>query len=213
MIRRVLITAGPTREYLDPVRYISNDSSGRMGTALARYAARTGASVTLIHGPISEAPVKKVRQIPVISAQEMFAAVREHYRNADIIICAAAVADFRPARFSKHKIKKSVSAPSRLPVLLVKNPDILAWLGRHKRPHQLVVGFALETENLLKNAHAKLKEKNADIIVANRPDNIGNRSASAVIITRSGLELTLKKSSKEAVAANIIKFAVNYQNS
>jgi len=211
---KVLITAGPTREYLDPVRYISNDSTGTMGLALARSATDLKASVTLIHGPISAPPPISVRHLRVVSGREMFAAVKKCYRSADIIICSAAVADFRPAKFSRQKIKKTYALThSRTYALrLIPNPDILAWLGKHKRKNQLLIGFALETNDLVKNAKAKLKSKNCDIIIANMADVIGKKTSTAVIITKTGLKFSVKSCSKIKLAKTILKFAQKYQN-
>lgn len=224
-MKKILITAGPTREYLDPVRYISNDSSGTMGLALARSATALKASVTLIHGPINQYPPQGVRPFSVVSGREMFARVKKCYRSADIIICAAAVADWRPAKYSKRKIKKGkgrgkkkassfVLLPSSFAsehISLVKNPDILAWLGKHKRKNQLLIGFALETDNLVKNAYAKLKAKNCDIIVANMASIIGKESSSAIVITRTGLKFSINNRSKTSLAKTILKFAQKYQ--
>ncbi|MBI2091388.1 MAG: phosphopantothenoylcysteine decarboxylase [Deltaproteobacteria bacterium] len=218
----ILITAGPTREYIDPVRYISNDSSGEMGFALAEAAKKTGAKVTLICGPLSvghlfeKNPAKcrtlkggyrqiSVRHLNVVSAREMFEAVKKNYKKADIIIMAAAVADWRPFRCSSLKLKKRTIAPSgHRTIALVQNPDILAWLGKHKRPNQILIGFALETENLLKNAQNKLKNKKCDVIVGNLAKNIGKKGGSAVIITKNGYKKHIKNTSKKAIAKAIL---------
>ncbi|PIR17464.1 MAG: hypothetical protein COV46_04020 [Deltaproteobacteria bacterium CG11_big_fil_rev_8_21_14_0_20_49_13] len=210
---KVLITAGPTREYLDPVRYISNDSSGAMGLALARSATALKASVTLIHGHIKKYPPLGVRPFSVVSGREMFESVKKCYRSADIIICAAAVADFRPAKYSRQKIKKThaLTHLRTYALHLIPNPDILAWLGKHKRKNQLLIGFALETDNLVKNAYAKLKAKNCDIIVANMANVIGKESSSATVITRTGLKFSINNRSKNSLAKTILKFAQKYQ--
>jgi len=163
--QKVLITAGPTIEPIDPVRYISNRSSGRMGFALAKAARRRGASVTLVSGPVSLMPPYDVTSISVKTAEEMRNAVLENRPGCDIIIKAAAVSDYRPKESAQQKIKKG---PDSLTLDLVKNPDILSELGDTKKQSPCVlVGFAAETEDLLANAEAKLKAKNLDMIVAN----------------------------------------------
>ncbi|RII26735.1 MAG: bifunctional phosphopantothenoylcysteine decarboxylase/phosphopantothenate--cysteine ligase CoaBC [Geobacter sp.] len=160
---RVLVTAGPTREELDPVRFISNYSSGKMGYAIARAASRRGAQVTLVTGPTCLDAPWGVGIVPICSALEMREAVLERYASSSIVIKAAAVADYRPARRAVDKVKKSDHPET---VELVRNPDILAELGANKGG-QFLVGFAAETESLLENAAKKLNEKNLDLIVAN----------------------------------------------
>lgn len=162
--KKVLITAGPTQEAIDPVRYITNHSSGKMGYALARNAMLRGAEVTLVSGPVSITPPPFVKLVKVTSAQEMFAAVKEHATDQDIIIKAAAVADYRPAEVADQKMKKTGAEKN---IDLSPTDDILAWLGQHKKPGTFLCGFAMETENLVENAGAKLARKNADMIVAN----------------------------------------------
>jgi len=161
--RTVLVTAGPTHEPLDPVRYLGNRSSGRMGFALAAEAARRGARVVLIAGPVSLATPSGVTRLDVVTAGEMATAVREHAPEADLIVMAAAVADFRPSRPAAGKIKKERGVPV---LELEETPDILAGL-REIAPHALVAGFAAETEDLERNARAKLARKGADFLVAN----------------------------------------------
>lgn len=165
--KRVLITAGPTQEALDPVRYITNHSTGTMGYALAEQARDLGAEVTLISGPVSINEPAGVHVIHVVSAENMFAAVQEHYAHCDLAIMAAAVGDFRPEYVSKEKIKKH--GKTTLELTLVANPDILAWAGAHKREQhpQILCGFAMETQDLIANASTKLRAKHADMIVAN----------------------------------------------
>jgi phosphopantothenoylcysteine decarboxylase / phosphopantothenate---cysteine ligase len=163
--QKVLITAGPTIEPIDPVRYISNRSSGRMGFALAKAARRRGASVTLVSGPVSLMPPYGVTFIPVKTADEMRNAVMKNRLGCNIVIKAAAVSDYRPKDRAQQKIKKG---PDSLTLDLLKNPDILSELGETKKQSPCVlVGFAAETEDLLANAGAKLKAKNLDMIVAN----------------------------------------------
>ena len=165
--RRVLVTAGPTEEPLDPVRFISNCSSGKMGYALAAAAARRGADVVLVSGPTALAEPAGVRTVPVRTAREMLAAAEEAFEHADAALFAAAVADMRPAREADRKLKKGADAAALSTLELVENPDILATLGARKRPGQVVVGFAAETDELVKNARRKLAAKHADLIVAN----------------------------------------------
>ena len=160
---RLLVTAGPTREELDPVRYLSNYSSGKMGYAIARSAAARGAEVTLISGPVALSEPVGVKTLQVTSALEMQQALDERYDSSDVVIKAAAVADYRPLHKAQQKIKKS---SAELCLQLEKNPDLLAELGKRKK-QQILVGFAAETENLLGNAAAKIKKKNLDMIVAN----------------------------------------------
>jgi phosphopantothenoylcysteine decarboxylase / phosphopantothenate---cysteine ligase len=162
--RTVLITAGPTREELDPVRYLSNHSSGKMGYAIARAARNRGARVILVSGPVELTAPQKVELVAVTTAVEMHAAVMAHCRQADVIVKAAAVADFRPVNRAVGKLKKGQS--ERLTLELERNPDILAELGA-QRHRAVLVGFAAETGELLANAHAKLIGKGADLIVAN----------------------------------------------
>lgn len=163
--RRIMVTAGPTREHIDPVRFISNPSSGKMGFAIARAAAHRGAEVILITGPVSLPfpPEKNINTIPIISAADMKEAVFEHFDQVDILIKSAAVGDYRPKSPKKHKIKKT---EDDLTLLLAKNPDILKEAGERKK-HQFLVGFAAETESLEQNAVSKMQQKNLDMIVGN----------------------------------------------
>lgn len=163
--QKVLITAGPTFEAIDPVRFIGNRSSGKMGFALANAFAEEGAEVTLISGPVNLSTQNtSIQHHQVETAQEMLEKVKEHWPNMSLGVFSAAVADYRPLRVADQKIKKSIEA---LTIELVKNPDILAWAGEHKKPNQCLIGFALETENVLQNATEKLKRKNLDYIVMN----------------------------------------------
>jgi len=160
---RILVTAGPTREPFDPVRYITNYSSGKMGYALARIAGRRGAEVTLISGPSSLPVPRGVRFIPISSAVEMRNAVMENLEASTVIVKAAAVADYRPAVYSNAKIKKQ---DGPLSISLERNPDIISEVGKRKEG-RILVGFAMESENLIENAKAKMLEKNMDLIIAN----------------------------------------------
>lgn len=161
--KKVVVTAGPTREHIDPVRFISNPSSGKMGVAMANAAVRMGAEVTFIHGPIkTELPENTVIE-SITSATDLFESVKKH-AQADIIIMAAAVSDFTPVEVFEHKVKKSAGTDS---IILKQTTDILSWLGEHKIQDQVLIGFAMETQNLKENATKKLVEKNVDWIVAN----------------------------------------------
>ena len=162
--KRVLVTAGPTQEALDPVRYLTNHSSGRMGYAIAKAAARRGAKVTLVSGPTALKKPAYVDTVDVVSAQDMFDAVTARAQDADIIIKAAAVADYRPATVADNKIKKADDA---LSIPLERTKDILAALGNSKRPGQFLCGFSMETENLLENSRKKFEKKNLDMVAAN----------------------------------------------
>lgn len=160
----VTVTAGPTREALDPVRFLSNHSTGKMGYAIARSAKMRGASVTLITGPVALPAVEGVHMIPVTSARDMRQAVMDELPQSDFIIKAAAVGDYRPTECKNDKIKKHDDDMS---ISLVRNPDILAEIGTKRREDQIICGFSMETQDLLKNSANKLKQKNCDIIVAN----------------------------------------------
>ena len=162
--KRVLVTAGPTREDLDPVRYLTNRSTGRMGYAVAKAAARRGARVTLVSGPTALPAPAYVDFVPVRTASEMYEAVMRLADDADVIVKAAAVADYRPAVTADNKIKKK---DGELSIPLARTRDILGELGRRKKPGQFLCGFSMETENMLENSKAKLAKKNLDLIAAN----------------------------------------------
>ena len=162
--KRLLITAGPTQEAIDPVRFISNRSSGKMGYALAKMAVLRGAQVTLVSGPVSIAPFAGIETVAVRSAQQMFEAVSERSAERDVIIMCSAVADYKPVSYSDQKLKKS---DSDITIPLTRTQDILGWLGDHKQAGQVLVGFSMETENLIENSRRKLTKKHADLICAN----------------------------------------------
>ncbi len=162
--KKVLVTAGPTMEAMDPVRFISNHSTGKMGYAIARCAMERGAEVTLITGQTSIEKPPFVKVIPVVSAADMFEAVKEHYADMDYIVKAAAVADYTPEHVAPDKMKKSDADMS---VSLVRTVDILKYIGEHRKPGQVICGFAMETKDLLENATKKLTSKNVDMIAAN----------------------------------------------
>lgn len=161
---RILVTAGPTQEPIDPVRYITNHSSGRMGYAIARAAMLRGAQVTLVSGETALTPPAMVNTVPVITAQDMFDAVTAHAPTCDVVIKAAAVADYTPTTTADNKIKKSDGDMS---IPLKRTQDILGYLGTHRKPGQFLCGFSMETENMLENSRKKLTKKNLDMIVAN----------------------------------------------
>ena len=186
--KRVLVTAGPTRESIDPVRFITNHSTGKMGYAVARQAMLRGAEVTLVSGPVSIAPPPFVRVVNVTSAQDMFEAVKDNCADADIIIKTAAVADYTPEATADEKIKKS---DGDLSIPMKRTTDILKWLGENKREGQLICGFSMETENMLENSRAKLQKKNADLIAANslrdEGSGFGTDTNHLVLIKRDGV--------------------------
>jgi phosphopantothenoylcysteine decarboxylase/phosphopantothenate--cysteine ligase len=198
---RILITAGGTREYIDPVRFISNASSGRMGYALARAALKAGHKVTLVTAPTSQKPPGDVKLIKVETTAEMFETVKKYFEKCDCLIMAAAVADYTPARPIKTKIKKSAKP---LTIKLKPTTDILKWAGVHKKKNQIVVGFALEDKAVRSSAEKKLKEKNLDMIIANTAAAIG-ADKSTVQIKLAGREwLKLPQASKATIAKKIV---------
>lgn len=202
--RRVLVTSGPTREPIDPVRYISNHSSGKQGHAVARAAAAAGADVVLISGPVELADPKGVKTIHVETAADMLK-VAEAALPVDVAIFAAAVADWRVAERAQEKLKKTNGKST---IDLVENPDILATIARHKKRPQLVIGFAAETEKLIQNAQAKLKSKGCDWIVANdvSPETgvFGGAKNTVHLISAAGVE-DWPPQSKEAVASSLVR--------
>jgi phosphopantothenoylcysteine decarboxylase/phosphopantothenate--cysteine ligase len=202
--RKVLITAGPTREAIDPVRYISNHSSGKMGYAIARAAAARGAAVVLVTGPTALVPPPGVKAVQVETAAEMMAAVLAEYDGCDVVVKAAAVADYRPLAPAGQKIKKK---DDELTLTLTKNADILAELGRRKRG-QLLVGFAAETEALVAHAREKLERKNLDLIVANDVTlpgaGFGTDTNIVKLLYRDGRTEELERMGKDELAAIII---------
>ena len=162
--KHVLVTAGPTREMVDPVRFLSNRSSGKMGYAIAEAAARRGARVTLVSGPVALERPRGVETVPVTSTLDLYREVTERAKSADLVIQAAAPADFRPIEAARHKIKKTGEG---MTLQLTPNPDVAAQLGRDKHEGQVLVAFAAETDDLIANARKKLDKKNADMVVAN----------------------------------------------
>lgn len=196
----LLITAGGTREYIDPVRFISNASSGKMGYALARTALKAGHKVTLITAPVALRPPVDASVVPVESAAEMFAAVKQHFDKADCLIMAAAVADYTPIKTAKRKIKKGNNT---LTLNLKRTTDILKWAGGHKKKDQIVVGFALEDKDLHNRAEKKLRDKKLDMIVANEPAAIASEQTTVHVKATAAQWATLE-GSKARVATRII---------
>lgn len=209
--KKLLITAGPTQEAIDPVRYLSNHSSGKMGYALARQAQRMGAAVTLVSGPTALPQPEGVAFVPVRSAREMYQAVMDRQAHQDILIMAAAVADFAPMHIAGQKLKKGED--DEMVIRLKKTPDILASIGAQKRPEQLLIGFALETNDEEANARKKLTQKNADAIVLNSLQTPGagftHDTNQISIIPRRGETITFPLKNKEEVARDILKFVVH----
>ena len=205
--RTVLVTAGPTVEPIDSVRYISNYSSGKMGYAIAEAAAAAGARVVLVSGPVALAAPAGVEVVPVKTARDMLAAASSVFPAADAAIFAAAVADLRPANPADRKLKKGCDDAALANVPLTENPDILAALAAGKRPDQYVVGFAAETNDVLMNAHAKLQKKNADMIVANQVGDglaFGTDNNEVWLVTE-GDDVLLPLMSKRAVAERLME--------
>ena len=206
--KRILVTAGPTQEAIDPVRFITNHSSGKMGYAIAKMAVLRGAEVTLVSGPVNIQPFAGIQAVPVVSAKDMFEAVTTRSAEHDIIIMCSAVADYTPAHYSDQKVKKQ---DSDLSIPLTRTNDILAWLGEHKKKGQILVGFSMETEHLIENSREKLTKKHADLICANSIAT--NQTGFAVdtnkvtLITQAGV-VELPLCSKEETA-NLILDHIN----
>ena len=207
--KKILITAGPTQESLDPVRYLTNHSTGKMGYALAKMAMLRGADVTLVSGKTDLKPVPFVNMVNVISAKDMFEAVRARAEQMDMIFMAAAIADYTPATYVDNKIKKK---DGDLSIPLNRTQDILQWLGEHRRADQVICGFSMETENLIENSRAKLIKKNADMICANNLKvegaGFGVDTNIITLITKENvIELPLQ--SKDSVANEILSAATD----
>ena len=206
--RKVLVTAGPTQEPLDPVRYITNHSTGKMGYALAWMAVLRGADVTLVSGPTALQPPPFVDVVPVATAQEMFEAVAARCGEADFIFKAAAVADYTPSQYSGDKVKK---ADEDLSIPLRRTRDILEYLGRHRRPGQVICGFSMETRDMLENSRAKLEKKGADMICANNLKVAGagfGTDTNIITIITAGGSVELPLLSKEETAGRILDQAL-----
>ena len=201
--KKILVTAGPTREAIDPVRYITNHSTGKMGYAIAKTAALRGADVTLVSGPAEVEPPMFVNFVPVVTAKDMFEAVTSRSDEMDAVIKAAAVADYRPKFVNTEKTKKN----GDMAIELERTDDILKWLGEHKKDSQFLCGFSMETEHMLENSRAKLKKKNLDMIVANNLKVAGagfGTDTNVVTMIRENKETELPIMSKEEVAGAIL---------
>ena len=210
--KKILITAGPTQEKIDPVRYITNHSSGKMGYALAKRAAMRGAEVTLVSGQVSIAPPPFVKVVSVVSAKDMFDAVTAVSDEQDIIIKAAAVADYRPAFVSDEKMKKK---DDQMSIELERTDDILKYLGEHKREGQFLCGFSMETQNMISNSRAKLEKKNLDMIAANnlKVEGAGFKTDTNVLtLITQNEEVSLDMMSKEDAAGVILDKILKIQS-
>ena len=202
--KRVLVTAGPTQESIDPVRFITNHSTGKMGYAIAKMCMLRGAEVTLVSGPTSVAKPEFVHVVNVVTAKEMYEEVTKRAKDQDIIIKAAAVADYRPKSVSSEKMKKK---DDDLAISMERTDDILKFLGEHKKEHQFLCGFSMETENMLENSRKKLEKKNLDMIVANnlKVEGAGFAGDTNVVTIITGQEeVSLGKMTKEETALRIL---------
>lgn len=203
--KTVLISAGPTQEAMDPVRFISNHSSGKQGYAIAKAAKTMGANVILVSGPVQLEKIEGIQTIDVTSALDMFEAIKQNADKADYIIMAAAVSDYRPENIAEQKIKKS---DDTIEMTFVKNPDILAYLGQHKTKKQIICGFAMETQDLDKNAKEKLEKKNCDMLIANNlfVSGAGFQTDTNIVslLTKDSIE-HLPKLSKEELGQKILE--------
>lgn len=207
--KRVLVTAGATQEAIDPVRYITNHSTGKMGYAIAKAASQRGANVTLVTGAAQIEPYRFVETVPVTSAREMFEAVISRADDQDMIIKAAAVADYRPVTIADNKIKKQ---DNNMSIALERTDDILKYLGEHRREDQILCGFSMETEHMLENSRAKLAKKNLDVIVANNVKTKGagfGVDTNVVTIISKNHEIELPLMSKEEVANQLLDFLLS----
>ena len=210
--KNILVSAGPTEEAIDPVRYVTNHSSGKMGYAIARNAALRGASVTLVSGPTALTAPLFVNRVDIVSAQDMYDAITSVSSEQDIIIMAAAIADFRPANIASEKIKKQ-GADDGMSIEMERTRDILAFLGANKKPQQILCGFSMETQNMLENSRKKLEKKNLDLIVANNLKDKGagfKVDTNLVTIITKDSEKALPLMSKEEVASKILDTIVQF---
>ncbi len=202
--RRVVVTAGPTREHVDPVRYLSNESSGKMGFEIARAAAERGDRVTLIAGPVTLETPAGVKRVDIVSARDMLAATREAFRDADALFMAAAVGDWRPRKRLSGKWRKKDEKTEVASLELVKNPDILATVARRKGA-RLVVGFALETGNGVRRARRKLERKGVDYVVLNDETALSAARTTVTILAADGSSQRLENRTKRAVARVLVR--------
>lgn len=202
--KKILVTAGPTQEAIDPVRFITNHSSGKMGYAIAKIAAARGAQVTLISGPVSLNPPQNAKTIKITNAKEMFEAVKKNFPDSDIVIKSAAVADFRPKNISAEKIKKT---GEEISIELERTDDILAFLGKNKKPGQILCGFSMETQSLIENSKKKLSAKNLDLIIANNLKTPGagfQADTNQATIISKDFQKELPLMQKEELASRIL---------
>lgn len=209
--KKILVTAGPTRESIDPVRFITNHSTGKMGYAIARAAMLRGAEVTLVSGQTNLTPPPFVNVVSVVSAQDMFEAVRDHFEEQDVIIKSAAVADYRPAKVSDEKIKKKDGDMS---IEMERTTDILQYLAGRRREDQFICGFSMETQNMLENSRRKLAKKKLDMIVANnlKVEGAGfGTDTNVVTFITKDQEKTLERMSKQEVADQLLDFILQEQ--
>jgi phosphopantothenoylcysteine decarboxylase / phosphopantothenate---cysteine ligase len=206
---RFVVTAGPTREPIDPVRYLSNRSSGKMGYAIAEAAAEAGHNVALISGPVNLAAPKGAKLVSVLTSDEMHDAVHSHLKGTDVVVMCAAVADYKPAKVSAHKIKKQNET---LSLELIPTRDILASLGQKDRQF-LLVGFAAETNDLEENARKKLREKNCDMIVANdvseKHSGMESNENEVTVLFRNGENKKISRAPKKSIAGELVKIISN----
>ena len=206
---RIVISAGPTREAIDPVRFITNRSTGKMGYAIARAAVKMNLQTVLVSGPVNLTAPEGVEFVPVESAAEMAEAMKKAAADADIIVMAAAVADYRPKQYSTSKVKKS---DGDMCIELERTEDILLSLGKNKKPGQILVGFAAETDDLLQNAQGKLERKNLDYIAANIVGvpgrGFGADNNAITLLGRNGSRTEFALQSKEALAESLLKFVL-----
>ena len=198
----VLITAGPTHEYLDDVRFLGNPSTGRMGVELAEAARAKGAIVTLVIGPTHLSPPPGIHWVPVVSASDMLKAVKERFDDCGVLIAAAAVSDYRPAVRVEGKIKKGSKTKT---LDLVKNADVLKTVTRKRRKDQVIVGFSLEATNALKNGRKKMEAKHCDLMVVNGPGHFGEAREHVWILNKRGVVKEVPPSSKRQVAEAIVE--------
>jgi phosphopantothenoylcysteine decarboxylase/phosphopantothenate--cysteine ligase len=199
---RILITSGPTRQYLDPVRYLTNGSSGRMGKALAEAALAAGHEVVIVSGPVAVEYPSAARVVPIISTEDLLAACQREFATCDGVIGAAAPCDYRPVRVETHKIAKT-GEPLKLE--LIETPDVMATLGASKRPGQWLVGFALETDDQRFRALTKLEKKSCDLMVLNGPAAMDALENSVELLDKSGAVVAQLAGTKELVAEGILK--------
>jgi len=201
---KILVTAGPTQEPIDPVRFISNHSTGAMGYAIAATAGARKHKVVLVSGPTNMLLPKDIKVSHIVTADEMFAVVKRHLKDADCVIMSAAVSDYKPKKYNKIKLKRTNNIDK---IALTKNPDILSWVGKHKKK-KLLVGFCMETENLLQNAKGKLQKKSLDLIVANKIDKeksaFGKGQTSVLLVESKQPPMHIKNSTKQKIAGILL---------